>query len=405
MRPTLKISRCVLSRAASSKAAVGAALAPAAARDPGAHLRRSAAPEPAYLPTSAVSGEGRARSALFGQYPTRTKVNYAARRAKPASTAWRHDPVAVMQNTPLRRCAVSRCSLHTAYMLNLRALLVRDTRGTPRVIAAPDGLRHPRYAGRRTGLGAWVALRRDIVAGIGHSKRQLANITKGPPKIPDNLLEQVEGELVTRVAQELELLRARVAAAPAGEGVDAARVLRPLSPAEVDGVAHGAAPRSAIAVLDVRFGARSRLTEAEREHPTVRMLRREGANSTKEGDVPLFPLHALLGAEPRCAALVEDVLAAQRVFARRCAEAAGGHVTTPTDEVEAHRAEEEAALVAVQIPQIDSGRDGGVPLVVALWRVSLWRGEGWDLVEAAGEGGEGSKGGEGGEEAEGGGDK
>jgi hypothetical protein len=304
-----------------------------------------------------------------------------------------------MQRTPMRRCAVSHGYMHTAYMLNLRALVVRDTRGTPRVLAAPDGLQHPRYAARRTGQAAWVALRRDVVAGMGHSKRQLASITKGPPKVPDNMLEQVGEELITRVAQELELLRARIASAQppkAGECGDASRVLRPLSPAEEEAVGRGAAPRGAIAVLDVRFGAKSKLTEEEREHPKVPMLAREGARNYDPqdgGDVPLFPLHALLGAEPRCGALVEDVLAAQRAFVRRCAEAAGGHVTTPTAEVEGHRAEEEAALVAVQIPEIDAGRGGGVPLVVALWRVALWRGEGWDLVEAAeaGEEGEGEK--------------
>ncbi|BEI84896.1 hypothetical protein CcaverHIS002_0502970 [Cutaneotrichosporon cavernicola] len=341
------------------------------ANDPGAYLRKIAKEEPEYVPTAPVLEGGRERSAIFGNYPTRTKINFALRRSKPdRSASWRLDPVAVMQNTPLRRCAATHGRLHTAYMMKLAPILVRDKSGTPRILAAPDGLQHPRYVPRRPGHGAWVALKPDLVAGIVNSKRELASLTKGPPKVADNIMEQVGAELVLRVAQELELLHARIGSAkpPArGECLESCKVLRPLSKAEMEGVKRGAAPRGAIAVMDVRFGAKSKLTAEERENPKVPMLRREGARNYDPeagGDVPFFPLHALLGADPRCGALVEDVLSAQRVFTRRCAEAAGGHVTTPTAEVEAHREEEEAPLVAVQIPKIDKGRGGGVPLVL-----------------------------------------
>ncbi|GMK55645.1 hypothetical protein CspeluHIS016_0207010 [Cutaneotrichosporon spelunceum] len=393
------------SSAVSSAAPNTASTRAPAAADPGAHLRQPPPPARDYVPTAPLVEDGRERSAILGKYPTRTKINFAARRSRPDRTArWHHDPIAVMQNTPLRRCAVTNAHLHTAYMLRLSPVLVRDKAGAPRVLAAPE-LLHPRYARRRAGHGAWVALKPDLVArlGEGESRRTLASVSKGPPKVADSVVEQVGAELVLRVGQELALLRARIASArppQAGECVDACCVLRSLSAAEVEGVARGAAPPGAVAVMDVRFGARSRLTPEERECPTVPMLRREGGRNygpDQRGHVPLFPLHALLGADPRCAALVQDVLAAQRGFVRRCAEAAGGHVITPTAEVEAHRAEEEAALVAVQIPQMDEGRGGGVPFVVALWRVALWRGEGWDLVEKA----EGEDGEEGGKDGEG----
>lgn len=277
-------------------------------------------------------------------------------------------------------------------MLNLRGTLVHDSHRTARVIATPDQLLHPRFAARRTSKGAWVALRRDAVAALNtRAKRSIASVTAGAPKVNDRLMEQVGAELEERVAQELELLRARIASAKppsAAREVDACRVLRPLGSDEIEAARNGLAPDCSIAILDVRFGAKSKLSKQEREDPKVPMLRRseDGGrcyDPADGGDVPLFPLHALLGANPRCGALVEDVLAAEREFARRCAEAAGQPVPGGTAEVEGIRAEEDASLVAVQIPELEQGRGGGVPLVVALWRVALWRGEGWDLVEAA----------------------
>lgn len=203
-------------------------------------------------------------------------------------------------------------------------------------------------------------------------------MTGGSPKVNDRLVEQVGHELGERVAQELELLRARIrSAAPrqAREGW----VLRPLSKTEEEAIGRGGAPDGAIAILDVRFGAKSKLTTTEREAKAqVPMLRQDGK---PEADVPLFPLHAMLGVNPRPSALVEDVLAAERDFARRCAEAAGADVLDGAEEVESIRAEEGANYVAVY-------SRGGVELVVALWRVCLWRGEGWERVLAEEEEGE-----------------
>lgn len=82
------------SAASSSAASSSAASSSAAASDPGAHLRKTAAPEPDYVPTAPLLENGKQRSALFGRYPTRTKLNYTARRTKPdRSASWRHDPV------------------------------------------------------------------------------------------------------------------------------------------------------------------------------------------------------------------------------------------------------------------------------------------------------------------------
>jgi hypothetical protein len=83
--PITRIARPALVRAHSSAAA--------AARDPGAHLRKPPAREPAYLPTAPVLEGGRERSAIFGAYPTRKQVNFAARRSKAADASWRQDPV------------------------------------------------------------------------------------------------------------------------------------------------------------------------------------------------------------------------------------------------------------------------------------------------------------------------
>lgn len=71
--------------------------------DPGAHLRPVPKVAPhEVVPTAPSVKDGRERSAIFGNYPTRQKLNYKAAKVKPdRNAAWRLDPVCELPLLPL----------------------------------------------------------------------------------------------------------------------------------------------------------------------------------------------------------------------------------------------------------------------------------------------------------------
>lgn len=89
------------------------------ADDPATHLRNKPKEVPRYkvVETHPVVEDGKERSAIFGAYPTRKKLNRAAARvaAKPdRSEAWRQDPICKL---PASYSPTRPCPLMTAVRL------------------------------------------------------------------------------------------------------------------------------------------------------------------------------------------------------------------------------------------------------------------------------------------------
>lgn len=93
--PLSRLSRGIAMSSVSRAAA--AMTVPEAASDPGAHLRGMKASTKAakIVPTSPTVQDGRERSAIFGRYPTRKKINFKAGRERKfdPKAEWRLDPI------------------------------------------------------------------------------------------------------------------------------------------------------------------------------------------------------------------------------------------------------------------------------------------------------------------------
>lgn len=109
-----------------------------------------------------------------------------------ATVASRRQPSRLRQEPPLRRC------IATGESQPRDALL--------RFVVGPDGTLVPDLSGRLPGRGLWLSPRRDIIARA--CRRNLfARAAKGPVRVPEDLLERVEGQLRRRCLEQLGLAK------------------------------------------------------------------------------------------------------------------------------------------------------------------------------------------------------
>lgn len=231
------------------------------------------------------------------------------------------------------------------------------------------------------------------------------------PRLP----EQIKHQLQNRVQQELQLLREHILEVsrvpPAGSTPSRGRVVRALEADEVAAVREGKAPTyrrgRPLAVLDftrvndhtpASASVVAEYASAPAEKGQAELVRGVAVpllTDTKGQDnVPLYPVKLLFGERAATiAAEVRAILAAEEVYyaysrGRNPSQAAkdeSTQVVSATAQVEAHRKEEEALLIAIQAPRITGWKrpdDITVDLAIALWRLALWEGNGWKVAEA-----------------------
>lgn len=201
---------------------------------------------------------------------------------------------------------------------------------------------------------------------------------------PTKLKEMVADGLRKRVVQELDIVRSAVRGFPGPHAVV------PLGIVAHEAVAAGKVPE----VADGRVVAVLDMDTKPAPHRAVAGI----FLTTQEGNanVPYYRLHDLFKHREYAAQVtshVRDVVAADRqrtTVDKEDAVAAEGyvpqavvdHVQTATEQVEAHAMDDEARLVALVVPNTAAPgrpRDLVVPTVIALWRVALYEGIGWEV--------------------------
>ncbi|KAL1407753.1 hypothetical protein Q8F55_007187 [Vanrija albida] len=354
-------------------------------------------------------------------YPSRReRLRYERIAAREAGgDAWKADPFARMSLSPKRQCAATTETLPIDFMVNLRPVITRSSgEGTPseahELTLVPDRIEHPKFAAKRPGQSVWLTLHPDVVNSLyaphGSLWRKVRYLSRDL-LVSRRLPEQIKHQLVNRVHQELQLVREAIVAVsrkpPAGQDPSSGAVVSALNADEVALVRAGKAPRSTkvLAVLDftrvndhtpASASVVAEYADAPAEKGQAELVRGVAVplltNGKGEANVPLYPVKLLFGERAATlAAEVRAVLAAEAVYAAtsrgdkpKAKKHESAEAVAATDEVEAHRKDEEALLVAIQAPWVPGWRrpnDITVPLAIVLWRLALWEGNGWKAAE------------------------
>ncbi|KAL6309745.1 hypothetical protein BKA93DRAFT_850097 [Sparassis latifolia] len=161
------------------------------------------------------------------------------------------NPYLRMLSTPIRQCMLTKRLLPKAFLIRLAPKLLAPTRigGNRAEILAPDGLEHPNFKSPRLGNGYHITCFKDAITMMverGVHKRVGRNVT-----VHKYLQEQIAHMLRVRVLQEMHILSLSLQRGERG-ALDAP-IIRRLTRAEWKGVkSSGAIPyANAVAVLVV----------------------------------------------------------------------------------------------------------------------------------------------------------
>ncbi|EPT02774.1 hypothetical protein FOMPIDRAFT_1159826 [Fomitopsis schrenkii] len=308
-------------------------------------------------------------------------------------TLWA-SPYLRMLATTVRLSAVGNRHMPSAFLLRFSAK--RMPSGP--VVVVPDALEHPKFRqAQRPGTGHYVICRKDAIAVMRdrHTWRRVYPTAQPHPKLE----EQIGHLLRVRILQELHLLLQTLRRKPCGDGDADTPLLRRLTRAEWGALREsGTIPQEdAIAVIVVPPLNRDHVTR-ERPEPSMSSLPPTTPAPTQTRPLPPIstlmpttsdwfdgqlstilpqakvPLYNGLALFPRpeqrasCYKLLTAILDTER-RARQHAKAKDRE--DPDDESRhAFLLRSNAATLL---------RADTVPLAIALWRLRLWEGQGWDL--------------------------
>ncbi|KAI5119517.1 hypothetical protein M0805_002453 [Coniferiporia weirii] len=319
---------------------------------------------------------------------------------------WWSSPYLRMLSSPIRRCLVSNRLLPVDFLIRLVALKLPYT-GTSLMSTTlvPDGLLHPKFTNRVHGFGHYIACHKDVLEALRGKAHIFSRIA---PRLTLHslLATQIGHQLRLRVLQELEMLSARLKAAPRKSVDDV--VIRRLTRSEWTTLkSSGRIPwEGAICVIvvppvnrDVQTKRRpqpdlgalpseelnldARIPGKERPPPPAlsALTLKESPTYEEPLDflevthlphlrVPLYNGISLFPLQTQRAALHEKLCEALNV--ERSARWKEHKRTDKTlrDEKSSH------AFVVFSSAQTVTRADSA-PLAVALWRVRMWEGGGW----------------------------
>jgi hypothetical protein len=270
------------------------------------------------------------------------------------------------------------------------------------VVLMPDGLLHPRYRGKQSGVGLYLSCRREVFKYIGLRCKSslyilalisdLRRIVRGDSafgQIHASLPQYISQQLRERVIQEVELLGERLRCNPEGS-LSHSVVRRIPQSAWKKMLATGMVEAlEAAAILD--FSPKAKQSSSG----TVALRRFFKMSSARqhlpEACVPcynpffLFPedanrerlrkaLSAVLAIE-RCARWRQTALSPAKLRATTTAEQ---RAKNKSIRFERRTLDQPSSAFLISSTATTITRADSVPLLIALWRVCLWEGEAWN---------------------------
>ncbi|KAI0092602.1 hypothetical protein BDY19DRAFT_925171 [Irpex rosettiformis] len=370
-------------------------------------FRKKMSPQPLVRPVSAVPSVTEAQED-DGEIDVDELVN--ERRIMTAEErGWWANPYLRMLASPMRQCIVTDLVQPADFMVRLAPMHVPvDRTGEKLTTFFPDGMEHPRYRGKRAGSACYVLCYKDAVEHIvqsrPHQKKFLDNVLP-----PGSLLTEHVGHVLrVRVIQELELLGERLRCRPVLSRE--IPVLRRLLRTELQQIKNeGVIPQEgAVAVLIVpppnKDPSSKRRPEPSmsappnvpddtktRKYPVSELYSVKNGQadtnttnsliSTSSAKVPLyhgaslFPLPAQRAAFYR--ALKDVVHIEARARSSQFRPDNDGNRFKSHKPLDLEERKNSHAYVLYSTAQ-SLERADSVPLAIALWRLRMWEGGGWD---------------------------
>ncbi|KZT12834.1 uncharacterized protein LAESUDRAFT_808363 [Laetiporus sulphureus 93-53] len=337
-------------------------------------------------------------------------------------------PYLRMLSTPLRQCFLTKRMLPSAFLLRFYPMRLPNLSfGKPAQLIVPDGLEHPDFKPRRAGAGYYIVLRNAALEQLskkGGYKRLSNNVT-----MHSEFPRQISHLLRLRVLQEIHVLAERLRFRR--EGATEFPLIRRLTRAEYKQVrSTGIIPyENAVAVLVVPPLNRDQLTKKRPEPsmssapldpptvadsppqysrplPPLSEFLRTGPETFEDDDslsslipqskVPLYNGLSLFPSRNQRAALHSalcDLLKiewqhrfqenAQKARAARVSIPHTGTPRIPPDERKRktpwpHGDDKGSHAFLLCSDEKTIMRADTVPLAIALWRIRIWEGAGWE---------------------------
>ncbi|KAH9939889.1 hypothetical protein B0H21DRAFT_28383 [Amylocystis lapponica] len=347
---------------------------------------------------------------------------HESRRAMtPEERTYWADPYLRMLASPMRLCILTNRYLPKAFMFRLSLMRLPALRlGRPMLTVLPDGLEHPDFATRQTGGGHYAVCWKEGCRQL--LERTIYKHLTADTGMHSRIVEHVATLLRVRVLQELHVLAEHLQRRPRG-ALDAP-LLRRLTRIEWRKIrASGVIPyENAVAVLVVPPLNRDRETKARTEpsmsalpvedgqpaqstrplpppstlHPTDGEMTDEFEDELPDvfprPQVPLYNSLTLFPSRPHRAALHAGLLRLLDVE-RRARFAEGARLAATNGQISrTHQSDEVSAGKSPWVRGDNKGshaflvcsdadtvlRADTVPLAIALWRLRMWEGGGFD---------------------------
>ncbi|KAG8833665.1 hypothetical protein FRC17_010269 [Serendipita sp. 399] len=273
-------------------------------------------------------------------------------------------PYARMLSGPIRTCLLTRASLPKDLMVRFGGAVDPESKKT---YLLPNEIEHPKYAPKAPGKNFWVSCWKDAVQHTILSGKH-AMITPNM-EAHSMLLQQVDYLLQRRLVQELELLRDRLQTVnhritdPLAECI-----IRELTSEEWDDIREKrtASLTGGQAILNFQ--------DPPSDHDTSHLVCQTVSDNSGilPRELPLYNGNTFLSAETReqVLHLLNTLLGIEaRATLRMTKKVPKGKPTPHEDTQTAYLIRSTARTIA---------RADSVPLCIALWRIRLWNGIGWN---------------------------
>ncbi|KAF8528789.1 hypothetical protein BU17DRAFT_37441 [Hysterangium stoloniferum] len=307
------------------------------------------------------------------------------------------NPYLRMLSSPLRQCLLTEQYLPADFMIRLAALKIHSPRILqPMTALLPDGLEHSRFKGRKSGRGWYVLCNKEAINQLLNRGTYKRIFSPTPLKFHALLAEQIGEQLRTRVLQELEFLTERLRVTPQ-QSLDHT-VVRRLTRREWEVIkTTGLISQSgAMAVLVVP--------------PVKKQKQSNGPSTTDEPVIPrslphLPPLSVMHSAQPDSTTSIispikkiplyngltlfpspvmrsklfdalQKTLLVERRARWREGRSTKSEKQSKSREKDALNKASHAYLICADGSTVR--RADSVPLAIALWRIRMWEGQGWE---------------------------